>query len=175
MKSSSIKGFTFIELIVVTVVIALFATLSFSTMNRFTNEKQLQNETKKIINVLELAKSKANAGDRSLCGSDAFVTPKVLDFTFQVDSESSYKITPNCLDGSIPTPIYYSNTSGLTFKSNIYPFSLTFPANYGEVTCTCLIVKSDILTKCRYIKVSKNTVINEGSCSDCTCTNCSCP
>jgi len=174
MKSSDTKGFTLIELIVVTVIIAIFASISLSTINRFTNEKQLQNETKKMMIVLELAKSKTNSGDITLCGTDPGIAPEVQDFTFEVEpSKNSYKIVPNCIVGD-PTPIFYNVGSGIEIEQK----SITFSQIYGKVNCSCFTVTSNLLSKCRYVKVSENTVIDEGACTDAncsTCTNCTCP
>lgn len=173
MKTSSTNGFTLVELIVVTVIIALFSSLALASINAFTNEKHLSNETKKIMTILELAKSKSNSGDRALCGSGPEITPAVNNFAFQVGSTGqTYKIIPDCLVG-VPTPILYSTANGITI--NPPSQSITFSPLYGKVTCTCLKVQSLYLGKCRYIKISENAVIDEGSCSDCTCTSCTCP
>ncbi|PIY72257.1 hypothetical protein COY87_01950 [Candidatus Roizmanbacteria bacterium CG_4_10_14_0_8_um_filter_33_9] len=174
MKSSSLKGFTLIELIVVIVIIAIFSTISLSTINRFTNEKQLKNETKKVMTILELTKSKTNSGDRSLCTPfNESSVPEVQDFTFQVDvAGKSYQIIPHCIE-SDPQSITYAVSNNIY----IYPNSIDFNPNYGKVTCTCFVVKSEILDKCNYIKVSANSIISDGFCSTCSncVTNCTCP
>lgn len=174
------QGFTLIELIIVIVIISIFTTLALSTVNRFTNEKQLQNETKKVMTILELTKSKTNSGDRTRCGPDDLGAFEIQDFTFKVnDSGLSYQIIPNCKSGE-PTPILYSVANGIQLNPDPYerPFTTTFSAIYGKVKCSCFIVKSIILSKCNYIQVSENAVIDEGNCTDCdTCinsSNCDC-
>lgn len=177
MKSSYQIGFTLIELIIVTVIIALFASMSLATINRFTSEKQLENESKKIISVLELIKTKTNAADATLCLSNPsfpFVTPTMLNYNFVTGVDGkNYSINPTCITGSTAKNITYKTNTGI----NISPlsYSLTFPPIYGKVKCTCFIIQSTTLSKCRYVKVSENAVIDESSCPSCSCTNCVCP
>lgn len=59
------KSFTLIELIIVVVIIALFSGLLLANYNNFAQEKKLETEANKLVAVLELAKKKANAGDRT--------------------------------------------------------------------------------------------------------------
>lgn len=171
MKSSLTRGYTLIELLVVIIIIALFTAISLSTMNRFTYEKQLQNEIKKMTSILELTKSKTNSADITLCGGDgAFITPKINNFTFQTDPmHKSYRLIPNCKEG-YPTPISYQTSAGIEINPSS-DSTITFSGIYGKVQCSCFIVKSVPLSRCRYIKVSENAVIDEGSCSDCSVCN----
>lgn len=175
MKSSSLQGFTLIELIVVTVIIALFSSISLSTINQYTNEKQLKNETKKVMTILELTKSKTNSADRSSClPINESSVPEIQYFTFQADvAGKSYQIIPHCIDSN-PQSINYSVSNNIY----IYPNSIDFLPNYGKVTCTCFVIKSEILDKCNYIKISSNSIISEGicaTCSNCLITSCICP
>lgn len=178
MKSSNQNGFTLIELIVVTAIIALFASMSLSTINRFTNEKQLENESKKLMSVLELIKSKTNATDSTLClpnSSFPFVTPAIVNFNFVTDGNGrNYSIKPECINGSTAKEVSYKINTGIDISPRSY--TLTFPPIYGKVKCTCFIIQNASLSKCRYVRVSENAIIDESSCSACSpCTNCVCP
>jgi prepilin-type N-terminal cleavage/methylation domain-containing protein len=59
------KGFTLIEIIITTSIILLLSGLSLTLTYNFNQEKILRNEALKLVNVLEIAKKKANSGDLS--------------------------------------------------------------------------------------------------------------
>ena len=59
------KGFTLIEIIITTSIILLLSGLSLTLTYNFNQEKILRNEALKLVNILEIAKKKANSGDLS--------------------------------------------------------------------------------------------------------------
>ncbi len=168
------NGFTLIEILVVTGVIVLFSGISISYFNQFTEEKKLVNHTKKIMNAIELTKSKTNSFDNTLCRGGINITPLVQNYTFQTGlgpGANQFKIIPSCLYGT-PVPVSYSAESGIVMPTR----SVVFNKLYAPVTCTCILSRSDILNKCRYVKVTEAGVIEDGDCNECnTCSVCSCP
>lgn len=57
------RSFTIIELIITISIIIVFSGLIIPFFNQFNLEQQLKNESKKVINFLELARKKAISGD----------------------------------------------------------------------------------------------------------------
>ena len=62
-KNKISNSFTIIELLIVVAIIALFSGLSLAYYNNFGQQAKLKEEARKIVDVLELAKKKANSGD----------------------------------------------------------------------------------------------------------------
>ncbi|MBI2049776.1 prepilin-type N-terminal cleavage/methylation domain-containing protein [Candidatus Roizmanbacteria bacterium] len=68
-KKNNISGFTLIELLVVISLIILFSGLSLAAYNNFNEERKLDEEASKLVDVLSLAGKKSAAGetDSSYC------------------------------------------------------------------------------------------------------------
>ncbi len=107
-------GFTLIELIVVIGVTALILGISLSYYNNFTAQQQLRAEARKIVDVLELAKNKAAAGDSPGTCNGGFEGYRI-NFT----APNSYSINACCggTCSSIATYTIQSNVS-VTIQSS---------------------------------------------------------
>ncbi|PIY68595.1 hypothetical protein COY90_05145 [Candidatus Roizmanbacteria bacterium CG_4_10_14_0_8_um_filter_39_9] len=178
-RTTSLASFTLIELIIVVGLILLFTGFSISYFSAFTERKKIENDSKKIINTLELMKTKTISGDASLC-SDA--NPRLSYFSFETNaSNNSYSMVPHCAVG-VPTPIQYSLETNVLFY---YPtptvdFSVSFqPITGGTDSCSYIYLKNSLLNNgsglCRYIKISKSGLVFDDECSTCTTCQNTCP
>ncbi|QQG43925.1 MAG: prepilin-type N-terminal cleavage/methylation domain-containing protein [Candidatus Roizmanbacteria bacterium] len=162
-----IKGFTLIELLVVVTIMMLFSGLSIAYFNEFTNKQKLDGIARNVIDVLELAKKKADTGDSSLCAGVG-ITPRVDKYSVVVSSSTEYKLVPTCLTG-VPTSIPYP-----TLKSPIVFATPTLAVqfsglNIGASGAQCIkLQNSGDANKCTYINIQSTGLINLLSCTD-TC------
>lgn len=178
-RTTLLASFTLIELIVVVGLILLFTGYSISYFSVFTERKKIENDSRKIINTLELIKTKTISGDASLC-SDA--SPRLSYFSFETNESSNlYSMVPHCVIG-VPTPIQYSLETNVLFY---YPtptvdFSVSFqPVTGGADGCSYIYLKNSTLNNgsglCRYIKISKSGLVSDDECSTCDACQNTCP
>lgn len=163
------SAFTLLELIIVISIILLFGGLTLAYYNNFTEDQKLTSTASKFVDVLELAKKKAGSADTSMCASVAGITPAVEKYTVSENSNTSYRLAPNCTATS-PTNQDYQTESGVIFQS--FPNPIDFKPLTGGATSTCIVIKNNSNAKCRYVKVETSGAI----CDDvCTCGSCVCP
>ena len=166
------KGFTLIEIIIVITILVLFSGLSIASYNNYTEQQKLETDTKKIVDVLELTRKKANTNDASLCAGDEFIDlTRVHGFTFSTPTSSSYKFVPNCGPQLTPTPIFYSTKILNNFWgdfTNTVTFSSGNIITFNTGADFCLILKNSVINSCRYIKVTNSGVISNGKSTNCS-------
>ncbi len=165
-------SFTMIELLIVIIVLGLFSGFSIATYSQFTEEKKLENATKKIVSILELARSKTNAVNSDLCNSDVLFR----EYDVEIINENTLRMQPYCyssISGQAvtPTPILYFNEANIIFP--VIAVKTSFQKTNPNANCACFIVKSTTKNKCRYVKIANSGLISEDSCSCAAC--CSCP
>lgn len=110
---NKIKAFTLIELLVVVAMIITLTGLSFAYINNLTGQKQLSKEAEKFIDVIDLARKKANLGDDRLCFGG---TDNTSDgFVVEIISSNTYKLSPLCKVGATATETTYQTESNVSF------------------------------------------------------------
>ena len=143
--------FTLIELLIVISVILLFSGLSLAAYNNFNEEKKLEAETRKFVEVLELAKKKVISGDKTGLG----VTNQECDliqYKVVIDSASTYFLKSvvcyndihcglnpgQCSDTVISN--YRTNTN-INFNLASFPDEIIFnPFGLGADACQCCLL-----------------------------------
>jgi prepilin-type N-terminal cleavage/methylation domain-containing protein len=165
-----IDGFTFIELLVVISIILLLFGFSMGMYNNFNEQKKLDTETTKFIEILDLTKNKILAGDKSGLdiGLDLYSKCDLVKFKITTSSnEYSLKaIVSQNNNGNCPTDfvdykdidlsIYKTKPEIIISSSEIifYPFGL------GIDTCKCISLQNTITNKHKYVKIDKSGTIN---------------
>lgn len=155
------RGFTLIELIVVVSIMTLFMGVSIANYNSFTTEKKFDAEVKRVVDVLELAKSKAHAGDVGAFSCDDFNG-------YQVALSGSTYFLRMCCDNTctnfntvatyrIPVGISASFASGSSIQ--FYPLTTGVSVSSSNT----ITVNSTVLNKCAPINISNNGLIEEGA------------
>ncbi len=164
------KAYTLIELLITISIIIIFSGISIAYYNNFTEEKKLENETQKLVDVLDLAKKKAaGAEDSSLCPNSGGPFGSQYGYTgYRVNIFSnSYSLSRCCTtatSNSCAQPqlinTYNNIPSNITFtssQSNIQFKQLTSVINSS--TLITITVRNTNLNKCRQITISPSGVI----------------
>ncbi len=158
------KGFTLIEVLVVTAVGIFFSGIFLAYYNNYTNEKKLESETRKIADILDFAKKKSSAADASLCGDPA-TTPQVNGYSVVIYGGNQYKLVPNCTTGTPTEKIYPTIDQSLSFPTPTLSINF-YNINAGGTavaTAACIKVQNSA-SNCKYIKVDAIGSITEISC-----------
>lgn len=118
-------GFTFLELLIVIAIMALFTTLSVGGYTSFNENKKVDADTNQLISAIELAKKKSRAGDKSgiiqagvdysACDLDGYkvsitsATAYSLQAVMCSNASPSCTLNPGCLD--VPIASYALSSS----------------------------------------------------------------
>jgi len=154
------KSFTLIELLAVTTIILVFSGLSLAYYNNFNQEENLKKETNKLIDTIELAKKKANSGERynctSLCGYQFSVNSSgyLLNICCSCDSNG------NCVN---PTPIityYFPPNSNI---NSLDDFTTIFKPLTPLLTPGYIRLKNNNINKCQNVTITKSGIIEVNS------------
>lgn len=159
-------GFTLIETVVVIAIMMLFAGLSMTYFNGYAEEKKLESEEKKIIDILELAKKKAQVGDTSnyVCG----------EFSgYEVVFAGSSYFLKLCCDlscGSVYTIQEYKLGNNIVATITGDPTIMFLPVTFrANITSTVTVtVKNTRLNKCIPIYIYPSGLVDEGSKTVCS-------
>ncbi|OGK12019.1 hypothetical protein A2954_00215 [Candidatus Roizmanbacteria bacterium RIFCSPLOWO2_01_FULL_37_12] len=162
------KSFTLVEILVVTGIILLFTGMLLAGYNNFNQFKILEREASKLVDVLHLAKGKAQAGENyfdqttgtyfDCSGSDEFggyqMELNVTDYNFkQCCRDVATKNITACSSSiqSYSLPVNISITAG-TGIINFYPLS-------GGASQTVLTIDNSVIGKSIDISISATGVI----------------
>lgn len=154
-------GFTLLELIVVMAIMALFFGISIANYNGYTAEKKFDAEVKKFTDILELAKSKARAGDVG-----AF---SCTDFDgYEVAFSDPQYFLRMCCDNSCTSfntvatysfPDYVTADLAGATEIRFHPLSYALDSP-NPITIT---INSVTLGKCVEVTISPNGLVEEGA------------
>lgn len=158
------KGFTLIEILVVSVIILTFSGTILAQYNQQTQQLKLKNEAKKMIDVMELAKKKAVT-------SDLIPTPNVTpptfctNFTgyqFILNSNSNYGLRYCCNESCSTSLNNYNLDSKIIITNPVaIPNSLIFTPlmKIFNRTFTSVTLKNTVINKCLDINISPIGII----------------
>ena len=172
-KNPEFSSFTIVEILVVIGIIVLLTGLSLASYNRLIQEKNLEKEINRLIDVLSLAKSKAQSGDVNTDCSTIFPLDTLEFGGYRVEiNTANYSFRQSCRDintkvlsafGSIiqsyDFPLVVSNTSALS-TVDFYPLS-------GGATNTTLTIKNSSINECLDLTISETGVITAGDTNPC--------
>jgi len=157
------KSFTLIELLVVMTIIILLSGYSLATYNSFTQQKNLEKETSYLVDVLSLARGKAQASEISTTcsGSDEFggyrVEVNASNYNFkQCCRNISTKAISSC-GANIQSYNFHSAVSKISGASIVDFYPLT-----GGATVTTIRLKNSTVGKCLDISITDTGVITVG-------------
>lgn len=146
------NSFTLIELLIVVTIILLLSGLSLAYYNQFNEQKKLEKETEKLVDVLELAKKKATSADIG-----GYSCPVFSGYQVAVGA-SSYSLRLCCsadctTNYSIQTYDFPTNISSTVNNIQFKPLAT------GVVTAASIKIRSSAINKCQQISVSLAGVI----------------
>lgn len=160
------KGFTLIELLVVISIIILFSGLSFAAYNNFNEEKKLEDEAKKLINVLNLTSKKASSAEISgTCGSfKGFLTR--LNTSTETYSLRQCCDTNNCSANSTEVqsfalPINYDLSVNPAGNTSIQYLPLSRGTTLNQATT--IVIKNTKINKCVDVTITTGGLVSEGN------------
>lgn len=169
-------GFTLIELIIVISVLTLFFGFSLAMYNDFNETKKLEAETKKLVEVLELAKKKIISGDKSAL-SDDYSSCDLIAYKVIITSDKEYKLSANVCKNNdtscrlqsdcTDVDVFNYKTSLQLIPSSLPPFPIVFkPFGLGadvgaDVTETTVTIKNNNNSQCRQVTVKISGNIGE--------------
>ena len=156
------KSFTFIEILVVVTIIVLFSGYSIVTYSNFTQQKILEKEASFLVDVLSLARGKAQVSeintDCSGSGTDEFGGYRV-----EINA-SNYNFKQCCRDINTKSISYCgSNIQSYNFNSSVSKISADPPVDFYPLAAganeTTIRLKSNSLSKCLDIAITATGVI----------------
>lgn len=150
------EGFTLIELLVVIAVIGILAVGGFVSFISYTQKVTLDNATSDVVNMLNTAKSRAQAQIKpqiSPCNNNTFRGYRV-NFIKNGNNIGNYNLNAVC--DSIDRSDYCdSSTSVLSISTQKLPGSISFDNGSSFVTCVMFNSFSSLSTN-RSIKINGN-------------------
>lgn len=178
-EGSITKGFTLIELLVIIGIIAITTSAGLFSYNTLSKEQTLSSTSKKMIDVLNLTRKRAIAGDTS-----RGCTGSLQYYKFSKTSASQYDVKVKCTGSSETTLQSYSMASNNLVQMNsmtIMPANTTitginFSGFNGEISGdatlgTVIVTGTDYvdltirvpsLGKCISITINSLGVVTEG-------------
>lgn len=170
------KGYSLLELLIVVAIIVVFSGLSLPYFHTATSDRQLDQEVKKFIDYVELAKQKAAASSVSDVINDVQCV-KYRGYEIVFDSTTVYRVRACCSNSAFPNNIcsylkdkeIYTLPSGFTmsFSANINPPSVIhFPVLQLGTLLTSdatITIKSAAISKCVSVTINRVGVVNEGN------------
>lgn len=109
------KGFTLVEIIVVSLVISFFFALAVANYRFFNETKILEAETKKFAETLELAKKRTLSAEKKISCAGGAHTYNVDGVWYKVSwTASGYSLTPN----GCPAEFTYQLPNSFTITSS---------------------------------------------------------
>lgn len=162
------KSFTLVEILVITTIVVLFTGTLLASYNNFNQQKNSEKEINRFVDVLSLAKSKAQSADIyfGCSGSDEFggytITVNDSDYNFKQCCRDVATKNPSICGSVIQTydfPSSISNISGPT-EVNFYPLA-------EGATPINITIKNTAINKCSDISISETGVISAADIQSC--------
>jgi len=164
-KSNS--SFTLIEIIVVTAIIAVVTSMGFANFHRQQSDQQLKAETRKMADMIGLARKKAMITDITQCNDN---NDRIENYIFKIQPlTKSYEFFPTCVN-SIPKKVTYtiqSNEITIRFPASETPVYF-YPRLLEETTPITIELKNNTTpNRCCKIDINSAGVIKEIPCAKC--------
>lgn len=152
------SGFTVQELLVSLGIILLFTGSVLVYYNNFTSYKELETETRRLVDTLDQARKKAVVSEQGPCGG-------VTGYRVII-SVNNYELRSVCGGVSNIIKKFILPTS---FKINEAK-TIDFEALNGGTSAACVRVSNQDDTKCRCVQTTSAGLVTEDVCSSClTC------
>ena len=164
-KSNS--SFTLIEIIVVTAIIAIVSSMSFAAFHRQQSDEQLKAETRKMADMIGLARKKAMITDITQCNDNS---DRITNYRFLIKPPNSYELFPSCVKNSDPEKIIYNIQSNniSIFLPEDETSVFFYPRLLKETTpITIKLKNSTTPNRCCQIDINAAGVIKEIPCAKC--------
>lgn len=130
------QGFTFLELLIVIAIMALFSTLSVGGYTAFNENKKIDADTNQLVSTIELAKKKSRAGDKSgIVQAGVDYSACDLDgYKVAITSASTYSLQAVMCSNSSPSCTLNSGCADISIASYSLASSVSLEPTTGAVT-----------------------------------------
>lgn len=156
MVKNNKNSFTLIEILIVSSIIVVLSGTSIAIFSTYRSDKVLEGQVNLFTNVLELAKTKAGAGDTSFCSNSS--NAHISGYSVTVNS-TTIELTPGC--DTAPTPQSYAIATNIEYSPPI--FTVRFDArNYQGAEETYILKNSTDPTRCKFVKIEETGLITNG-------------
>lgn len=157
---ATISSFTLIEIIISVSIILILTGLGLASYNQQTQEQKIKEEGQKLVNVLELAKRKTFAGDKSNQTCNDF-----NGYQIYFNSLNQYILRLCCNSTCASYYNIQSHSISFTFTSpspNSYVWfqPLISELKFSSGTSLTITIKNNNLNKCLSINISRFGLIN---------------
>ncbi len=153
----NLHAFTLIEILIIISIVVLLIGLSLATYNNFTQEKNLDKEVNRLVDILSLARTKAQVSEvNPACP----VGEEFVGFGVEVNA-SNYSLKQNCsvTVTNIQTYSFPANIRKISGMSQVNFYPLSAGATNGTIN-----IQNNTIIKCLQITVSSTGVISTQSC-----------
>jgi len=152
------KSFTLIEILIISAILVLFSGTLLASYNSFNQQKNLEKEVSRLVDVLSLAKGKAQAGDLdpsiNCSGSNEFGG-------YAIDTNANgYSLKQCCRDVTTKNTTQcgaiiqtYTFHSGVVNDSGVKTFSF-YPLTKGATSGT-IRLRSTSINKCFNVLIAE--------------------
>lgn len=154
------KSFTLIEILIVTSLIIVMSGTSLAIFSSYRDDKVLDNQVTLLKSTIEMAMSKAVAGDVSLCSDNT--NAHVNGYTVLVDS-TDITTLPGC--DTNPTPIKSAIPQNISYVTPT--FSLSFGNMNYQGETRVFPIKNKDTGKCKFVQISETGVVTSGNYTPC--------
>ncbi len=168
MAKNNKKSFTLIEILVVSTITLILSGVSLAIFNVYKDDRALMNQSSHFVQALDIAHSKALAGDTSQCTDSS--TAYVNGYVVQVNA-STIQIIPQC--DTNPTPIVQNIDPLSIFVTPA--FSVNFDNRGYAGQTVCIPIKNISASQCQFIKIDETGLVTLGRCTQCQPLVCPCP
>ncbi len=163
-KSSTSKGFTLLEMMLVVLIMLIFFGMSLKLYSNLNLQKKLESETKYVVEILELAKKKTISGDKT--GLDDSCILSGYKIVYTQDSYALFAICPD--DRAVGKE--FASSYGISLSGDGTNEVVFNPFGVGAVPA-CVIITNTATNKCRMITVLQSASISYAAESQ----SCVCP
>lgn len=131
-------GFTFLEILVVIVIIVLFSTMAVGGYTAFNENKKVDADTNQLISTLELAKKKSRAGDKSglTQGGTDYSNCDLDGYTVSITSSVAYELRASVCANTSGLCSIGSGCTDVTIMSYSLSPSMNMTPTTGSVSFT---------------------------------------
>ncbi|MFZ2206866.1 MAG: type II secretion system protein [Microgenomates group bacterium] len=168
MVKNNRTSFTLIEILVVSTITLIMSGISLAVFNIYKDDRALLNQTTHFIQAVQIAKSKALAGDTSQCTDSS--TAYVSGYEVQVNA-NTIQIVPQC--DTNPTPIVQDIDPLSIFVTPAFTLNFNNRGYNGQTVC--IPVKNVSDSQCQFIKIDETGLVTSGRCTQCQPLVCPCP
>jgi len=163
-------SFSLIEIIVVIAIIAVVTSMGFANFRRQQSDQQLKAETRKMADMISLARKKASVSDTSPCVAGLITNDKIKKYEFLIKpSTKTYEVFPECATNATPERIKYTIQSNdiLIITPAVESSIFFYPRLMTETTTMTVNIKNNVTNRCCQIDINAAGVIKEIPCAEC--------